>query len=178
LKRVTIVILCLLLLGLFAPEEMDEPPPHPEFGIGGSLESPNYQGCEGPYSVDNSNVVYEWPLENVGFNQYFSWAHSGVDLYAKLRDPIYSVGYGFVSEAGWTFGGYGYAVVIDHGDGWETLYAHMVDVPPVKQGDYVFPGKVVGYAGSTGNSTGYHVHFEVRHNGCFLDPKTVIDGGY
>lgn len=160
-------------MGLFSP--VDEPPP--QYGIGGSFESPKMQAyCRGPYDIDSSNKVYGWPLESIGFNQYFSYYHPGVDLYAKLRDPIYPAGFGFVSKAEYMPNGYGWYVVIDHGSKWQTLYAHMVEEPPVKVGDYVFPEKIIGYVGSTGKSTGAHLHFEVLKKGCYYDPRTVLGG--
>lgn len=121
-------------------------------------------------------MVYQWPFENVGYNQYFSYVHPAVDLWARSYDPIHSAGYGFVSLVSFMPGGYGNYVVIDHGNGWQTLYAHMVEAPDVKMGDYVFPGKIIGYAGSTGHSTGPHLHFEVMKDGCYLNPRAVING--
>lgn len=162
------VLLCLFLFST----------PQVERGTGGALLAPDFQGCEGPYDVADSPIVYQWPFESISFNQYFSWGHPGVDLFARPRDPIHSVGYGFVSKAEFMNYGYGWHVVIDHGEGWQTLYAHMIEEPPVEVGDYVFPGKVVGYAGSTGRSTGTHLHFEVLHNDCYLEPRTVIDGSH
>jgi murein DD-endopeptidase MepM/ murein hydrolase activator NlpD len=132
--------------------------------------------CPKPNDVDYSSIIRHWPLDNIKFNQYYSWYHPADDLAATYREPIYSVGYGHVSKSAWSPEGYGYYVVIDHAQGWQTLYGHMVQQPEVKEGDYVYPGKVIGFAGSTGHSTGVHVHFEVTYNGCYLNPKTVIDG--
>lgn len=172
-------------MGIFCPAE-DEPPP--QGGIGGSFQKPVIQSyCKGPYDIVSSNKVYGWPLENIGFNQYFSYYHPGVDLFAELRDPIYPAGYGFVSKAEYMpdgpNGGYGWYVIVDHGRKWQSLYAHMDEKPLVVVGDYVFPEKVLGYAGSSGNSTGVHLHFEVRKKNkdgyeCYYDPRTVIDGAY
>lgn len=174
MKRVTIfaILLCLFLFS------------SPQGGIGGSNQRPTekFVGCKGPYDEVDSERVYEWPFEYVGFNQYFSWGHPGIDLWAVDYEPITAAGYGFVELVDFMPRGYGNYVIISHGKGWQTLYGHMADVPPVKEGDYIYPGKIIGYAGSTGKSTGTHLHFEVRRvkDGfeCFYDPRTVIDGSY
>ena len=79
---------------------------------------------------------------------------------------------GTVVWSGW-MGGYGYAVVIDHGNGMSTLYAHNSELA-VSEGQDVGKGQVVAYAGSTGNSTGPHVHFEVRISGDPVDPMGYL----
>ena len=84
----------------------------------------------------------------------------------------YYAALGFVVWSGW-MGGYGYAVVIDHGNGMSTLYAHNSEVA-VSEGQDVGKGQVVAYAGSTGNSTGPHVHFEVRISGDPVDPMGYL----
>ncbi|HYG59898.1 MAG TPA: M23 family metallopeptidase, partial [Symbiobacteriaceae bacterium] len=76
---------------------------------------------------------------------------------------------GTVVHAGWMVGGYGYTVVIDHGYGFTTLYAHFDEVNS-SVGDVVSRGDVIGWVGSTGNSTGPHVHYEVHVNGVPVDP--------
>lgn len=136
------------------------------------------KGCKGPYDIVNSSVINQWPFDYIKFNQYFSYTHPGDDLFATLREPIHSVGYGFVSKSEFMLGGYGNYVVIDHKGGWQTLYGHMDEPSELKLGDYVYPGMVIGYAGSTGRSTGVHLHFEVMKHGCYYDPRTVIDGSY
>ncbi|HSK12660.1 MAG TPA: M23 family metallopeptidase [Phnomibacter sp.] len=95
--------------------------------------------------------------------------HRGLDFSANTGTPIYATADGRIKESGFNTGGYGNCVVINHGFGYETLYAHMVKVK-VKNGDRVKRGDVVGWVGSTGKSTGPHLHYEVRKNGIHLDP--------
>lgn len=85
-----------------------------------------------------------------------------MDLPAAQGSPIYSVSDGVVASSGWESGGGGNVAVITHSDGNSTAYAHMVEAPIVKTGDKVKAGELIGFVGSTGNSTGPHLHFEVR----------------
>lgn len=108
--------------------------------------------------------------------QGFKWVHPANDMAASFWEPIYAVGFGIVEKSEYQAGGYGYHVVIDHADDVETLYAHMIQAPEVEVGDFTYPGKLLGYVGSTGKSTGPHLHFEVLLNNCNIDPHTVIEG--
>ncbi|MEE6305889.1 M23 family metallopeptidase [Plantactinospora veratri] len=96
--------------------------------------------------------------------------HAGIDLAMPADTPIRAAGAGTVVDAGWAFAGYGISVVVDHGDGWLTHYAHQSRTV-VSVGDRVKPGQVIGYEGATGDATGPHLHFEV-HNGLWnqVDP--------
>lgn len=95
--------------------------------------------------------------------------HPGLDFTAPIGTPIYATADGVVKDAGFNTGGYGNRVLINHGFGYETLYAHMVRVK-ARVGTKVKRGEVVGYVGSTGKSTGPHLHYEVHKNGIQLDP--------
>jgi murein DD-endopeptidase MepM/ murein hydrolase activator NlpD len=99
--------------------------------------------------------------------------HKGVDYAAPSGTPIMAAGDGRVVSAGWQ-GGYGNAVVIDHGRGHTTLYAHMSRTAKLKRGDRVSQGQVIGYVGSTGMSTGPHLHYEFRVNGVHRNPLQHI----
>jgi murein DD-endopeptidase MepM/ murein hydrolase activator NlpD len=158
----------LLILGVFVFSS------GAQSNIGGTSAYLNQKDCPSPYSEVGSNEILSWPFDYIHFNQYFSSYHPAVDLYATSREPIKSVGYGFVTFAGYSPDGYGNYVIINHPEGYQTLYGHMVEIPKVRVGDYVFPGKILGLAGSTGHSTGVHLHFEIIKNGCYLDPKTVL----
>ena len=112
-----------------------------------------------------------WPVQGQ-VTSYFGmrWGsmHNGIDIAANRGTPVLAADSGMVSFAGWN-GGYGYLVKIDHGGGKETRYAHL-SVPPVSVGQKVEKGDVIGYVDSTGNSSGPHLHFEVRANGVAKNP--------
>jgi murein DD-endopeptidase MepM/ murein hydrolase activator NlpD len=95
--------------------------------------------------------------------------HAGLDFTAPQGTPIYATANGTVEVAGFTEGGYGNHVVINHGYGYQTLYGHMFKVK-AHVGQVVKRGEVIGYVGSTGKSTGPHCHYEVHKNGVPVDP--------
>ena len=99
-------------------------------------------------------------------------AHHGVDLAAPTGTPIPAVRPGTVSFAG-DRGGYGNLVIIDHGNGMETRYAHCHTLD-VQAGDYVEAGQQIATVGSTGRSTGPHLHLELRQDGVATDPQKLI----
>lgn len=102
--------------------------------------------------------------------------HLGVDIGASYGSPIYATKSGTVILTGGPWGGgYGNYVVLDHGSGNTTLYAHMSSIA-VDEGETVSQGQVIGYVGSTGNSTGPHLHYEIRENGNRIDPLTYLPG--
>lgn len=99
--------------------------------------------------------------------------HTGVDLAAKSGTPIYAAGDGVVEKAQWV-SGYGRYISIKHVNGFETAYAHQSKFAAgIKPGVRVKQGQLIGYVGSTGNSTGPHLHFEIKVNGRFVDPLSV-----
>lgn len=118
-----------------------------------------------------------WPVSGV-ITSGFGWRehpifgrqifHSGIDIGVDEGTPVHAADSGTVVYSGW-MDGYGYAVVIDHGNGISTLCAHNSDLA-VSEGQSVSKGTVIAYAGSTGNATGPHVHFEVRVNGDPVNP--------
>jgi murein DD-endopeptidase MepM/ murein hydrolase activator NlpD len=95
--------------------------------------------------------------------------HYGLDFAAPQGTPIYATADGVVSTSGNTGNGYGNHVVVNHGFGYETLYGHMVRIK-AGSGKSVKRGEVIGWVGSTGKSTGPHLHYEVHKNGKPLDP--------
>jgi murein DD-endopeptidase MepM/ murein hydrolase activator NlpD len=95
--------------------------------------------------------------------------HAGLDFAAPQGTPIYATADGVVKLSGFSDGGYGNHVVVNHGYGYETLYGHMVRIK-VRPGQRLKRGEVIGYVGNTGKSTGPHCHYEVRKNGQKLDP--------
>jgi murein DD-endopeptidase MepM/ murein hydrolase activator NlpD len=95
--------------------------------------------------------------------------HTGLDFAAPIGTPVYATANGRVSEAAYEPGGYGNHVIINHGYGYETLYAHLVKLK-VKKGEKVKRGQVIGWVGSTGKSTGPHCHYEVIRNKHKINP--------
>ena len=100
--------------------------------------------------------------------------HAGVDIGASYGSSIYATKAGIVVLAGWN-GGYGKCVVVDHGGGNRTLYGHMSTIL-VSAGQSVSQGEVIGRVGSTGNSTGPHLHYTVYENNALIDPIQYLPG--
>ncbi|PIR55874.1 MAG: hypothetical protein COU73_03850 [Parcubacteria group bacterium CG10_big_fil_rev_8_21_14_0_10_46_32] len=114
--------------------------------------------------------TFNWPTTAKHITQYFrGWRHTGIDIGNKTGQPVYAAEDGVVTTSGWNAGGYGYYIIIDHGNGIQTLYAHNSKLG-VTKGDRVKKGGVIAAVGSTGRSTGPHVHFEVRVNGNRANP--------
>jgi len=118
-------------------------------------------GCS-PYS-------FEPYIASLGCN-----FHNGIDLAAPSYTPIKAAAAGTVTAAGWCDCGLGYYVTIDHGNGYKTTYGHMAEQPYVAVGQKVSQGETIGPMGSTGMSTGPHLHFVVEQNGVDIDPLTVL----
>jgi murein DD-endopeptidase MepM/ murein hydrolase activator NlpD len=99
--------------------------------------------------------------------------HTGVDWAAPTGTPIYAAGNGVVEKEGWE-SGYGKFILLRHHNGYETAYGHMTAYATgVHEGEHVRQGQVIGFVGSTGLSTGSHLHFEIRINGRFVDPMRI-----
>lgn len=99
--------------------------------------------------------------------------HNGVDLAAPKNTPIVAARSGKVTFTGYQKGGAGNYIWINHGDGYKTIYMHMTRYI-VEQGEYVEAGQIIGYVGSTGYSTGNHLHFGIKYNGSYVDPLKYI----
>jgi murein DD-endopeptidase MepM/ murein hydrolase activator NlpD len=116
-----------------------------------------------------------WPVNGPvvsGFGMRWGRMHEGIDIAASSGTPIHAAAAGTVIHAGW-LGGYGNLVVVDHGDGLSTAYAHASAIL-VGVGQHVSQGETLSLVGSTGNSTGPHLHFEVRVNGSAVDPLAYL----
>jgi len=100
--------------------------------------------------------------------------HTGTDIAMSYRSQVMATGSGTVVGSGWQ-PGYGWCVLIQHADGYNTLYAHLAE-PLVDVGATVRPGDLIGLSGSSGMSTGPHLHYEVWKDGQLLDPQPFIDG--
>jgi murein DD-endopeptidase MepM/ murein hydrolase activator NlpD len=122
-----------------------------------------------------SSSGFIWPASGVvtsGFGWRWGRMHEGLDIAASYGAPISAASSGTVIYAGW-MGGYGNLVVIDHGGGLATAYGHQSSIA-VSSGSQVSQGQTIGYVGSTGHSTGPHLHFEVRVNGSAVDPMGYL----
>ena len=109
---------------------------------------------------------YGWRIDPVyGVTKF----HSGMDFTAPTGTEIYATGKGRAIKVDYSTGGYGNRIIIDHGYGYQTLYAHM-SAFAVKQGESVQRGQVIGYVGNTGKSVGPHLHYEVHKNGEKVNP--------
>jgi murein DD-endopeptidase MepM/ murein hydrolase activator NlpD len=129
------------------------------------------QSSSVPVVVPSGSGVLGWPVSGPvtsGFGLRWGRMHEGIDIAVAEGTPVRAAGAGTVIYAGW-MGGYGNLVVVDHGNGLSTAYAHNSSLG-VGVGQSVTAGLVVSYSGKTGNSTGPHVHFEVRVNGSAVDP--------
>jgi murein DD-endopeptidase MepM/ murein hydrolase activator NlpD len=116
---------------------------------------------------------FVWPASG-SISQYFAWYHKGIDIANKAVPNILAADSGKVVIAGWPDGyGYGNRVVIDHGNGYRTLYGHLSRIY-VTPGQTVSRGSSIGKMGSTGRSTGIHLHFEVIKGGVYLNPLSVL----
>jgi murein DD-endopeptidase MepM/ murein hydrolase activator NlpD len=115
----------------------------------------------------------QYPLETFKINQGFSIFHFGVDLGAKIGDPIKPIKAGTIVEAEYATDGYGNTVLIDHGKGLTSRYAHLSKIE-ASVGDLVTTENEIGEVGMTGHTTGPHLHLEIRQNGIPLNPISVL----
>jgi len=115
---------------------------------------------------------FRWPTGGV-LTQGYWYAHRAIDIGAPLGRAVVAADGGYISFAGWTDIGYGYLVVVDHANGYQTYYAHLSDIYVV-EGQAVSAGEVIGAVGSTGYSTGPHLHFEIRYNGYPTNPLIYL----
>ncbi len=126
--------------------------------------------CGSVYEGAIGNGTFVWPTANRSISGYnFSDIHRAIDIGGTQGDAIVASDGGVVVFAGWSNYGYGYLIVIDHGNGYQTAYAHLSAVA-VTCGQSTYQGGYIGAMGSTGNSTGPHLHFELIYNGAKLNP--------
>lgn len=116
-----------------------------------------------------------WPVRGTVTSEYgYRWGrlHAGIDISAPAGTPIRAAKAGVVIHAGW-MGGYGNVVIVDHGGGLSTVYAHQSRIGS-SEGQSLSQGQVLGYVGTTGHSTGNHLHFETRVNGSAVNPRRYL----
>ncbi len=114
-----------------------------------------------------------WPTSGHVITQYFGWKHIGLDIDGDYSSPLYASADGVIETSGWSNAGYGLMVLIDHGNGLKTRYGHASKLF-VKKGDTVKRGQVIAMMGTTGRSTGTHIHYEVIINGKKVNPLGYI----
>ncbi len=120
--------------------------------------------CSASFDGVTGSLTFIWPTTErylSGFEYTPETNHFGIDIAGRTGNPIFAADHGVVVYAGWNDYGYGEMVVIDHGSGWQTLYAHLSQVNAFC-GQEVYQGDTIGLMGSTGKSTGPHLHFEMR----------------
>lgn len=113
--------------------------------------------------------TFIFPVSSRNFTQRFWYGHPGIDIGLSEGSAVLASDTGTVTFAGWNIYGYGNLIVINHGNGYETFYGHLSSIN-VFPGQIVYQGNVIGGTGNTGNSSGPHIHFEVRINGNQDDP--------
>lgn len=144
-------------------------PPKPKY-------QPQYtaQGPSGPSFQAPGGGSFMWPTSFQQISTYFSWWHPGIDMSNRAAPPVSASDGGTVIVAGWPDNyGYGNRVVIDHGNGYQSLYAHLSNVY-VSAGQRVSKGQSIGQMGSTGRSTGTHLHLELRYKGIAVNPLAIL----
>ena len=137
-------------------------------------------GCaSGRRAAEVENVPSGWPVVRASAVVTSEFGaprgrsrHEGIDLSAPAGTPVIATADGVVGFAGRS-GDFGRLVIIDHGAGWQTRYAHLKRIK-VKKGKKVSRGDVIGTVGKSGNATGNHLHYEVRHDGRAVDPRPYL----
>lgn len=156
----------LLVIPDGSPPEVRLPKPRPQ---------PQYlaQGPASPAFQAPYGAQFIWPTGGQ-LTQYFSWYHPGVDIANKSAPGIAASDGGVVAVAGWPDRyGYGNRVVIDHGNGYRSLYAHLSNIY-VSIGETISRGQLIGQMGSTGRSTGIHLHLEIHYKGVAVNPLAIL----
>ncbi len=117
-----------------------------------------------------------WPVAGGALTQYFHAYHPAIDIGIPLYTPVVATHSGMIKFAGWSVEGYGNLIIVENGS-FVTYYAHLSDFN-VTSGQLVERGALIGWSGSTGNSTGPHIHYEIHVNGRPVDPLTFEQLGY
>jgi LysM repeat protein len=123
-------------------------------------------------AIGTGSFIWPGPVHKLSGNTYWS-GHLAVDIAIGIGTPVAAADAGVVVFSGWSPVGYGNMVMIDHGNGYQTLYAHLT-AALVRCGQSVNKGTTIGTGGSTGNSTGPHLHFEMRFMGGFVNPLSYL----
>ncbi len=135
---------------------------------GGSPES-----LQGIFVANLGTGSFIWPIGSRNISQYYWYGHQGLDITAVEGTPVYASDTGTVTFAAWSPYCYGSLIVLNHGNGYETFYAHLSGIN-VSPGQVVTKGNVIGASGNTGCSSGPHLHFEIRYNRGRYDPLSYV----
>ena len=139
-----------------------------------SIKTENYRQEVTPnlWPLDGGYISSDFGGRANPFDGYSSDFHPGIDIADNYGAPVYASASGYVQRAGW-YGGYGKYIKISHDYGYATAYGHLSSIE-ISSGDYVSKGQLIGYVGSTGYSTGPHLHFEVLHYGKQVNPRKLM----
>jgi len=130
--------------------------------------------CGNVYEGAYGTGTFVWPTTDHGVSGYgYSSVHPAIDIAGQEGNPIYATDSGVVVYAGWSDYGYGLLIVVDHGNGWQSAYAHLSAVA-VTCGQSVYQSGYIGALGNTGNSSGAHLHFELLINGAKVNPLDYV----
>jgi murein DD-endopeptidase MepM/ murein hydrolase activator NlpD len=144
---------------------------------GSGSAKPNGAVAGAPAPMPSSDGSLRWPVEagviSSDYGARWGKMHKGIDIAAEVGEPVYAVADGEVIYAGDGLRGYGNVVIIQHAQRISSLYAHNSELK-VKQGDHVVQGGLIALMGSTGHSTGPHVHFELRSGDVAVNPHTLL----
>lgn len=163
---------------LYVGQSVVVPIPAAKLALAGNIQLRRQMAQAASRKATRSRTM-DWPVKGAtitsGFGVRWGKLHKGIDMWneEEARTPIHAAKQGVVVEAGANRAGYGYMVVLDHGEGLQTFYAHMGKIS-VYVGQEVEQGELLGYMGKTGNSTGYHLHFEVRQNDIPINPMPYL----
>ncbi len=154
----------LLIIPEGTPPEIKAPKPKPQY----MAQGPSATAFAAP-----GGGQFIWPAGGT-ITQYFTWYHPGVDIANRAAPGIAASDGGVVVVAGWPDAqGYGNRVVIDHGNGYTSMYAHLSNIY-VSVGETISRGQLIGQMGSTGRSTGTHLHLEIHYKGVALNPLAIL----
>lgn len=143
-----------------------------EATIPGVAQGSSGTGISG--NVPNLGTGYfSWPVNAYSLTQEFWSGHPGIDLATDFRQPVFASDSGTVVLSGWDDTGYGYFIIIDHGNGYKTTYGHN-EANLVSVGQTIVQGQQIAESGNTGNSTGNHLDFRILYNGVFLNPLSYL----
>ena len=159
-----ILALAAVFVGLFSPSVSAFSSPRPSLEV---------LAVEDNLLAKTEPLELRFPIENGRVSQGFHLYHPGIDIAAEVGTPIYSVTQGVVLQVGFDFRGLGRIVIVDHGSGFTSLYAHLKNAE-VEIGQEVDAKTMLGRVGLTGRTTGAHLHLELQEDGRYLNPAEFL----